>query len=114
MNTTGIIFDIKKYSIHDGPGTRTTVHMKGCPLSCWWCHNPESQSMTPMILFRSEKCIGCGACVRSCPNKAISATEGSLTTDLGLCDGCGICEDVCPSGARELCGRKYTVEQLIE
>ena len=113
MNITGIIFDIKKYSIHDGPGTRTTVHMKGCPLSCWWCHNPESQSMTPLILFRREKCIGCGACVRSCPNKAISVTEDSLTTDMGLCDGCGICEDVCPSGARELCGKKYTVDQLM-
>ena len=113
MDITGIIFDIKKYSIHDGPGTRTTVHMKGCPLSCWWCHNPESQSMTPLILFRREKCIGCEACVRSCPNKAISVTEDSLTTDMGLCDGCGICEDVCPSGARELCGKKYTVDQLM-
>ena len=114
MSATGIIFDIKKYSIHDGPGTRTTVHMKGCPLSCWWCHNPESQSMTPAILFRGEKCIGCGACVRSCPNKAISVVGGSLETDPGLCDGCGVCEDVCPSGARELCGRKYSVEQLME
>lgn len=113
MCVTGIIFDIKKYSIHDGPGTRTTVHMKGCPLSCWWCHNPESQPMTPAILFRAERCIGCGACVRSCPTKAITAEEGTLKTDPGLCDGCGICADVCPSGARELCGRKYTVSELM-
>ncbi|NLX85104.1 MAG: glycyl-radical enzyme activating protein [Synergistaceae bacterium] len=113
MSITGIVFDIKKYSIHDGPGVRTTLHMKGCPLSCWWCHNPESQSMVPTILFREEKCIGCGACVKACPNKAISFSEGTLITDYGLCDGCGICEDVCPSGAREVCGKKYTVEQLM-
>ena len=113
MSITGIVFDIKKYSIHDGPGVRTTLHMKGCPLSCWWCHNPESQSMVPTILFREEKCIGCGACVRACPNKAISVCEGTLTTDYGLCDGCGICEDVCPSGARQLCGKTYTVDQLM-
>lgn len=113
MSITGLVFDIKKYSIHDGPGVRTTLHMKGCPLSCWWCHNPESQSMVPTILFREEKCIGCGACVKACPNKAISFSEGTLITDYGLCDGCGICEDVCPSGARQICGKKYTVEQLM-
>jgi len=113
LSITGLVFDIKKYSIHDGPGVRTTLHMKGCPLSCWWCHNPESQSMVPTILFREEKCIGCGACVKACPNKAISFSEGTLITDYGLCDGCGICEDVCPSGARQICGKKYTVEQLM-
>lgn len=113
MSIKGTIFDIKKYSIHDGPGTRTTVHMKGCPLTCWWCHNPESQAMMPAILFRSEKCIGCGACVKACPNKAISVVGGQLVTDRGLCDGCGMCEKVCPSDARELCGRKYTVEELM-
>lgn len=69
--------------------------------------------MVPTILFREEKCIGCGACVKACPNKAISFSEGTLITDYGLCDGCGICEDVCPSGAREVCGKKYTVEQLM-
>lgn len=113
MKSTGIIFDIKKYSIHDGPGTRTTVHMKGCPLSCWWCHNPESQSMTPSILFRSEKCIGCGSCIKACPNGAIALNDMMLVTDTGLCDGCGKCEEVCPSRARELCGKKYTVKELM-
>ena len=63
MPVKGIIFDIKKYSIHDGPGTRTTVHLKGCPLSCWWCHNPESQAVLPAVLFRPERCIACGTCV---------------------------------------------------
>ena len=113
LSKTGIIFDIKKYSIHDGPGTRTTVHLKGCPLACWWCHNPESQSVMPTVLFRGEKCIGCGSCVRSCPHGAISARGGTLVTDDGLCDGCGKCCDVCPPEARELCGRRYTVEELM-
>ena len=113
MSVQGMIFDIKRYSIHDGPGIRTTVHFKGCPLSCWWCHNPESQSVSPEILFRSEKCIACGACTVSCPNGAISEHEGTLVTDKNLCCGTGICADVCPSGARELCGRKYSVDKLM-
>ncbi len=113
MSKSGIIFDIKEYSIHDGPGTRTTVHLKGCPLSCWWCHNPESQSVSPTILFRGEKCIACGTCVKICPNGAVSVRDGALVTDAGLCDGCGKCCDACPPEARELCGRPYTVEELM-
>lgn len=114
LSKSGIIFDIKKYSIHDGPGTRTTVHLKGCPLACWWCHNPESQSVAPTVLFRSEKCIGCGTCIKVCPNGAVSVVNGSLVTDEGLCNGCGKCCDACPPEARELCGRPYTVEALME
>lgn len=113
MNKRGIIFDIKRYSIHDGPGTRTTVHFKGCPLACWWCHNPESQSAAPAVLFRAEKCIACGSCIRSCPQQALSVSEGALVCDEGLCTGCGVCCDVCPADARELCGRPYTVEELM-
>ena len=113
MSVTGTIFDVKKYSIHDGPGIRTTVHMKGCPLSCWWCHNPESQSVPPSILFRPERCIACGSCIKACPVHAISVKNNALVTDYGLCEGCGKCCDACPSEARELCGRKYTVEELM-
>lgn len=113
MSIEGIIFDIKRYSIHDGPGIRTTVHMKGCPLSCWWCHNPESQSMIPSVLFREERCIACGSCIKACPNGAISVKGGALLTDEGLCTGCGECCRVCPSEARELCGKKYTVDELM-
>ena len=114
MSVTGMIFDIKRYSIHDGPGLRTTVHMKGCPLACWWCHNPESQAMAPAVLFRSERCIACGECIKSCPNNAISVKDGRLVTDERICSGCGKCADVCPSLAREICGRRYTVEQLMD
>lgn len=113
MSSKGIIFDIKKYSIHDGPGVRTTVHMKGCPLSCWWCHNPESQSTQPAVLFRGEKCIACGSCIKACPEGAISLEKGTLVTDEGLCTGCGTCCEVCPPEARELCGKPYTVDELM-
>lgn len=113
MSAAGIVFDIKRYAIHDGPGLRTTVHLKGCPLSCWWCHNPESISMTPVVLFRAVRCVGCGECVKACPQGALAAGEGGLARDTALCDGCGICADVCPSGAHELCGRKMSVEELM-
>lgn len=113
MGVKGTIFDIKKYSIHDGPGIRTTVHLKGCPLSCWWCHNPESQSARPAVLFRSERCIACGTCVKACPNGAISVRSGSLATDAALCGCCGVCCAECPAGARELCGVTYTVSELM-
>ena len=115
MSKNGLIFDIKEYSIHDGPGTRTTVHLKGCPLSCRWCHKPESQSMTPEILFRGEKCIGCGTCISVCPHGAVAVSEhgGTLVTDYSLCDGCAKCCDLCPPEAREICGRLYSVDDLM-
>lgn len=109
----GIIFDIKKYSIHDGPGVRVAVHMKGCPLSCWWCHNPESQSMMPMVLVRPEKCIGCGTCIRECPQKAISMTGGGIEVDRSKCVTCGRCTEVCPAAVYEMCGKYMTVEELM-
>ncbi|MDL2298560.1 glycyl-radical enzyme activating protein [Synergistaceae bacterium OttesenSCG-928-D05] len=114
MKLTGIVFDIKKYSIHDGPGVRTAVHMKGCPLTCWWCHNPESQKMSPDVLFRPEKCIGCGACLSVCPVNAIALRDGMPHIDRALCTGCGACESICPPVAHELCGREMTVDELME
>lgn len=113
MSVSGIIFDIKKYAVHDGPGLRTTVHFKGCPLSCWWCHNPESISLSPAVLFRGERCIGCGKCAASCPSGAIAVADGWPVADDMLCDNCGFCGDVCPAGAREICGRGITVDELI-
>lgn len=110
----GLVFDIKRYAIHDGPGIRTTVHLKGCPLSCWWCHNPESQSMLPELLYKPERCIGCAACVAACEYGAVYASEQGYPTDLLKCRGSGGCADVCPADARELCGRAMSVPDLMK
>jgi pyruvate formate lyase activating enzyme len=109
----GIVFDIKKFSVHDGPGIRTTVFLKGCPLSCWWCHNPESQSFERERLHRGNRCIRCGACVEACDHGAISwQPDGPLTED-GLCTLCGACVDVCHAEARTIVGQSMTVEEVM-
>jgi pyruvate formate lyase activating enzyme len=110
--TTGMVFDIKKYSINDGPGIRTTVFLKGCPLDCWWCHNPESKSLKPELMYRANRCTLCAECVSACPLEAISV-DGAAKTDWSVCDNCGICAEVCYNGARELLGRKMTVAQVM-
>ncbi len=111
--THGLVFDIKKYSIHDGPGIRTTVFLKGCPLNCWWCHNPESQSPRMEMLLRDNRCIQCGACVEACPHDAIQWLDGEPVTDRAVCAQCGTCEATCYADARERVGREMTVEQVL-
>ena len=108
--TTGIIFDIKRFAIHDGPGIRTTVFLKGCPLSCWWCHNPESQRVKPDLLYRRHVCVSCGMCVDACPENARSLTDDGVYRDASLCTVCGACAGACPSGALELVGRRVSVK----
>lgn len=103
----GLIFNIQRHSIHDGPGIRTIIFLKGCPLSCLWCSNPESQSYGPDILYDPEKCISCGACLAVCPSAAIS---GSGNWDRDLCRVCGACADVCYAEARSVAGTRYSVE----
>jgi pyruvate formate lyase activating enzyme len=110
---TGSIFNIQKFSIHDGPGIRTTVFFKGCPLHCQWCHNPESQLTGQQVLLWTARCIGCGACIESCPQGAITLGEAGAATDLGLCDQCGDCVEDCYAQARELVGREVSVEQVM-
>jgi len=110
---TGIIFDIKKFSIHDGPGIRTTVFLKGCPLHCWWCHNPESQAVGPERVFRENRCIGCETCMAVCPEGAISKNGNGLITNDALCTLCGDCVESCYAEAREIIGREVTVAEVM-
>ena len=111
--TQGTIFDIKRYAIHDGPGIRTTIFFKGCPLACVWCHNPESHALEPEIFYWDDRCIRCGACVEACPEEALAWKDGTVDTDRSRCNGCGMCVSVCPTGAREVVGRTVTVDNVM-
>jgi len=110
---TGLVFDVRKYSIHDGPGIRTTVFFKGCPLACWWCHNPESQGRAPFVHYDASRCLGCQECVRACPEGALSLSAGGIVTDRSLCRERGECVAVCPAEARRRVGRRVTVAELL-
>lgn len=114
LKEKGIVFDIQRFSIHDGPGIRTLVFLKGCPLHCLWCCNPESQAFNPELLFDPGKCIGCKACVEACLHGAISVAEEKLFFERELCQGCGQCAQVCYSGARAIAGRKMSVEEVMK
>ena len=107
---TGTVFDVKKFSIHDGPGIRTTIFFKGCPLTCLWCHNPESQASEPELMFRESRCIGCGACQEVCDQEAISK---DLSVNAESCTLCGDCVAVCYAEARQMVGREMTVAQVM-
>ena len=106
--------NIKKFSIHDGDGIRTTVFFKGCPLKCEWCHNPETQKFEKEMQVDREKCTGCGACAAVCPNGAIHMEEGRPILDAEACVFCGKCTRFCPTGAREVIGQEYTVKELVK
>lgn len=111
---TGLVFNVQRFSLHDGPGIRTTVFLKGCPLRCRWCDNPESQSFEPQIVFWRERCIGCNACLAACPQSAIAVGEDGQKRVLAeRCDLCGRCLDECYAGALEQMGRPMSVDQVV-
>jgi pyruvate formate lyase activating enzyme len=101
-----------RFAVHDGPGIRTSVFFKGCPLSCWWCHNPESQSFEPDVLYSADRCRLCGSCADACPQDAIVRTGGRMTTT-SSCTRCGTCLDFCAAEARAIAGRAMTVSEIL-
>jgi len=110
----GLIFDIKKYAINDGPGIRTTVFFKGCPLRCPWCHNPEGQSFLPEVMVRPSRCVaGCRECVAACKPGALSMAQDAPVLDKLKCDLCARCASVCPAGAIEIVGRRVGAAEVI-
>ncbi len=111
--TTGLLFNIVRFATHDGPGIRTCVFFKGCPLDCWWCHNPESQSFLPDRLYFDDRCRLCLDCVDACPEHAISPSNGGVTTS-GACTLCGTCPGICVAEARQIAGRRYALPELLD
>lgn len=111
---TGTIFNIQQFSIHDGPGIRTTVFLKGCPLRCPWCANPESQLGNIQILYDQKKCIHCQSCVHACPKHAIQYKEGRITIQHDLCTGCLTCLDTCPQHALEKEGETKSIDEIVD
>lgn len=114
MAKRGLVFNIVHGSFVDGYGIRTTVFLKGCPLRCIWCCNPEGQSIKPEVDYRKEKCTGCGICLNACLQKALSVSDGKLQIDRKLCTGCGICTEYCYKDALDMFGKWYTTEELLD
>jgi pyruvate formate lyase activating enzyme len=126
MGKTGIVFKIQRYSIHDGPGIRTAVFLKGCPLECWWCHNPEGSRPAVQIIYHQDRCLLCGSCIRECRDHAITVRDNQIFRNTAICNdrlasvsegsytGCPDCAAACPAGALESVGQVMTVSQVMK
>ncbi len=111
---SGWVFNIQRYSIQDGPGIRTTVFLKGCPLTCHWCSNPESQALHPELLYFDTQCTGCRKCLEVCLNGAtLLGSDGEIVIDRKLCKACGVCVDACLSDARIISGELRAVDDVV-
>jgi len=113
MSATALLMDVKKFAVHDGPGVRTTLFLKGCTLRCIWCHNPEGISPKPELAYYAHKCIGCGECVRVCPNGAHSISADGHVFNREKCIACGACEPACLGEAIKLFGKEIDVDEAL-
>ena len=107
------IFNIQHFSLYDGPGIRTVVFFKGCPLNCAWCHNPESKSAKSELAYHSKNCIFCSKCVLVCPNNVHTVSDNTHEIDRTLCTSCGKCAKACDWSALELLGKEYSIDEII-
>ncbi len=115
IDQKGLVFNIERFCVHDGPGIRTLVFLKGCPLSCRWCANPEGMGTKPQVAFLPETCIGCGHCAEVCPeNATVHTSDGMITRIAERCIHCAACVGVCPSQARFVYGKPMSVEEVFE
>jgi pyruvate formate lyase activating enzyme len=113
MAETGVVFNIQRFSIHDGPGIRSTVFLKGCSMACFWCHNPEGRRPRPELMYYADRCIACGECVEVCPNRAHRLQNGHHILDRDECLTAGECVKVCCSEALEMVGKTMTVDEVV-
>lgn len=114
MMQFGLVSNIQKYSIQDGPGIRTTVFLKGCPLSCWWCHNPEGRSPKSEIVVVETRCIRCGECVKVCPHVTSAPSAEPPLQGSAECEVCGACVEACPTGARQAVGIRMSLDEVLD
>lgn len=113
-NKGALIFSVQRFCLHDGPGIRTVIFFKGCPLSCKWCSNPESQANYPELMYNKRTCIGCGSCLGACPRRSIKITSQGVDIDREKCTLNGDCVKQCPTGALTMMGRLYSIEEILE